>query len=153
MVPGVATKHFSHDMLLPVWIAKSLALGRVSAQRDEIKSASSSKVMTRGILSVIQYRSDVDGSHSINGLIGIHPIVVTVSDIRRVLRIIETTGPLFRSCWSIGELWEAREQHLTRPKVKPASASDRRVHYGELSRPGSFQVGGKVYSDQSCVVH
>jgi hypothetical protein len=86
-------------------------------------------------------------------LIGIHPIVVTVSDIRRVLRIIETTGPLFRSCWSIGELWEAREQHLTRPKVKPASASDRRVHYGELSRPGSFQVGGKVYSDQSCVVH
>ena len=84
-------------MLLPVWIAKSLALGRVSAQRDEIKSGSSSKVMTRGILSVIQYRSDVDGSNSINGLIGIHPIVVTVSDIRRVLRINETTGPLFRS--------------------------------------------------------
>ena len=65
MVPSVATKHFSHDMLLPVWIAKSLALGRVSAQRDEIKSGSSSKVMTRGILSVIQYRSDVDGSEAI----------------------------------------------------------------------------------------
>jgi len=128
---------------------KELALGRVSAQRDEIKSASPSKV----ICPLSDIVSDVDGSHSINGLIGIHPIVVTVSEIRRVLRIIETTGPLFRSCWSIGELWEAREQHLTRPKVKPASASDRRVHYGELSRPGSFQVGGKVYSDQSCVVH
>ena len=31
---------------------ESLALGRVSAQRDEIKAASSSKAMTRGIWSV-----------------------------------------------------------------------------------------------------
>lgn len=50
--------------------------GRVSAQRDEITSASPSKV----ICPLSDIVSDVDGSHSINGLIGIHPIVVTASD-------------------------------------------------------------------------
>jgi hypothetical protein len=68
---------------------KELALGRVSAQRDEIKSARPSKVIC---LSDIV--SDVDGSHSKNGLLGIHPIVVTASDFAAFFELSRPRGRL-----------------------------------------------------------
>jgi len=69
---------------------KELALGRVSAQRDEIKSARPSKV----ICPLSDIVSDVDGSHSKNGLIGIHPIVVTASDFAAFFGLSRPRGRL-----------------------------------------------------------
>ena len=95
-------------MIRPLYVdCKEHALGRVSAQRDEIKSARPSKVI-RPLSDIV---SEVDGSHSKNGLIGIYPIVVTASDFAAFFGLSRPRGRLSDTVGRLANSGKRGERH------------------------------------------